>query len=117
MRLVVFIYSLYLLGLNFVPCGDNLQSKDNFSNSNLIEQTATEFLSHKESQEHNESEHHHELDLCSPFCQCHCCHIHIIQSQNFNYELSVRQNKQQKHRLTQQFLENYQLNLLQPPQV
>ncbi len=27
--------------------------------------------------QHNDADHNHDSsDLCSPFCQCHCCHIH-----------------------------------------
>lgn len=26
-------------------------------------------------------------DLCSPFCQCHCCHVHILSFQNIPQEV------------------------------
>ena len=29
---------------------------------------------------------HSASDLCSPFCQCHCCHVHTINSNTTNFE-------------------------------
>ncbi|TXK70599.1 DUF6660 family protein [Mesonia sp. HuA40] len=117
MRLVVFIFSVYLLGLNLVPCDDGLHNENNLSNSNYIEQTTANFLVLEAIQEYNDLEHHHEFDLCSPFCQCHCCHIHIISMPSLKYQLNLSLKKRQKPQLEQQFLENYPKNLLQPPQV
>jgi len=61
------ILSVYFLGLNFVPCEDAV------------------VLTNLESQVQQLSEHSEhspiQADNCSPFCQCHCCHVHVT---NFN---------------------------------
>lgn len=65
MKIVAFILSIYILGLNFAPCEDNEVSHD---------EVKSEISQHLDGG-------HCDLDLCSPFCQCHCYHIHTT---NFN---------------------------------
>ncbi len=47
-----------------MPCSDTETSDKN----SLLEITADTGIDH----DHNAS------DLCSPFCQCHCCHVHTL---------------------------------------
>ncbi|MAP53899.1 MAG: hypothetical protein CL605_03260 [Altibacter sp.] len=65
MKVVAFILSIYFLALNFSPCEDN---------SVVTDELKTEISQ-------STSDGHLDFDLCSPFCQCHCCHIHAT---NFN---------------------------------
>lgn len=51
-----------MLALNFVPCED-----DNCADDDMVCIEATEI---------HDTEHTH-VDLCSPFCQCQCCHMHV----------------------------------------
>ncbi|WP_405412201.1 DUF6660 family protein [Maribacter sp. Asnod1-A12] len=63
-KFIAVILSLYFLALNVVPCGDDAQISDS---------STTEF---QVGLDHNQN--HGECELCSPFCQCHCCHSHTI---------------------------------------
>jgi len=68
MKFLTIILAVYFLGLNFVPCGDISfeDSKDCIE----ISQTADS---------PTDADHEHDSeDECSPFCQCHCCHVHTI---------------------------------------
>ncbi len=62
MKFLAFILSIYILALNFTPCED----------SNVMDNDIEIEISQKTDIDHS----HNVLDLCSPFCQCHCCHIH-----------------------------------------
>ncbi|TMM53442.1 hypothetical protein FEE95_20505 [Maribacter algarum] len=64
MKFLAVILSLYFLALNVVPCGDDAQISDS---------ATTEF---QVGSDHNQN--HGDCELCSPFCQCHCCHSHTI---------------------------------------
>jgi Family of unknown function (DUF6660) len=77
MKFIAFILSIYILALNFTPCEDssavNSDVKIEISLITDVDQS------------------HNFLDLCSPFCQCHCCHIHAT---HFNLEeLTVASQK------------------------
>jgi len=63
MKFLAFLLSVYILALNFVPCEDN----------NATDKDIKTELSQNIDVNHS----HNGLDLCSPFCHCHCCHIHI----------------------------------------
>ncbi len=68
---MVFLLSVYLMGLNFIPC-DDLAPTAQHQEISIAEHTDS----------HQHSQNHEQQDLCSPFCQCHCCHIHIL---DFNF--------------------------------
>jgi uncharacterized protein DUF6660 len=77
MKFLTFILSIYILALNFAPCEDS---------STIGNDVKTEI-----SQSTNIDHSNNVLDLCSPFCQCHCCHIHATY---FNLdELTVESQK------------------------
>lgn len=66
MKFLAVILSIYILALNFAPCEDE---------SSVCDEKISEF-----SQQSADDNHDHETsDLCSPFCQCQCCHIHATQ--------------------------------------
>ncbi|MFS4416022.1 DUF6660 family protein [Maribacter sp. 2307ULW6-5] len=64
MRFLAIILSLYFLALNVMPCGDDGEISDSVT---------TEF---QVDLDHNQD--HGDCELCSPFCQCHCCHSHTL---------------------------------------
>ncbi|MDT0677268.1 DUF6660 family protein [Autumnicola musiva] len=68
MKIIVAILSFYFLGLNIVPCGDD---------SALVSEDQQETISELDTQH----SHDKEADSCSPFCQCHCCHVHVVNFQ------------------------------------
>jgi len=67
MNFFALILALYFLGLNLVPCEDSGE----FSGTDSHVQEISPDLEFSSS----------DADDCSPFCQCHCCHVHIT---NFN---------------------------------
>ena|SRR5690606_35879022 len=69
-KYIAFILSLYFLALNFTPCSDDV-STISCGNMNL----ETEAQIDSDTSGHCDGENE---DLCSPFCQCHCCHVHVI---------------------------------------
>lgn len=70
-KFVAIILSTYFLALNFVPCNDAGNTKDN---SQLV--SAIDY----------DSNHGQDCELCSPFCQCHCCQVHTIDSSLVTFE-------------------------------
>ncbi|MBN4084889.1 hypothetical protein JYT89_00955 [Flavobacteriaceae bacterium AH-315-B10] len=71
MKFIALILSIYILALNFAPCEDIVALENDIKVE--ISQNVIIDL----------DQNHNELDLCSPFCQCLCCHIHIT---NFNLD-------------------------------
>ncbi|MCL5244631.1 hypothetical protein M4I21_02345 [Cellulophaga sp. 20_2_10] len=59
MKVLTIILSLYILTLNFIPCED-VVVLDSSDTVNLVQSSL---------------DNHGHVDMCSPFCQCHCCHI------------------------------------------
>jgi len=51
------------LALNVVPCSDATNSADDTQVVTVID---------------IDGDHDQDCELCSPFCQCHCCHVHTI---------------------------------------
>lgn len=100
MRIVVFIFSVFMLSLALMPCADDM-NKDG---------KAISEMSHDH--EHDSGE-----DLCSPLCFCHCCHVHF-QIPSFKNEWkvpSVNPQKQTTYRTS--LLESPQRTLFKPPRV
>lgn len=61
-KFLTFILSMYILVLNFSFCEDN-GVDDADAKIEISQNLDTNHV-------------HSELDLCSPFCQCQCCHIY-----------------------------------------
>ena len=104
MKVIALIFSIYILGINFVPCNDVAQ--ENLSND-VIENVAS-----VEGHSHNDF-----VDLCPPFCQCHCCHVHVIKFQVNEFEaINNEISKKQFAHIDNSGKEIIQ-RLLQPPRV
>ncbi|MEY8021416.1 DUF6660 family protein [Muriicola sp. E247] len=63
MKLLATILSIYFLALNVLPCSDAGNVNDD---SQVV--ITVDF----------DGDHDQDCELCSPFCQCHCCHAHTI---------------------------------------
>lgn len=73
-KLLTFIFGLYILTLNALPCTD--------VNADVVSDTSqTEFVS-ASNLDHN----HSASDLCPPFCTCHCCHVHTVDFGSVNFK-------------------------------
>ena len=60
MKFFAFIFSIYIFGLNLAPC-DDYDSVDNEVKTEISKAVGDD---------------HQDSDLCSPFCNCHCCHVY-----------------------------------------
>lgn len=102
MRILAAILSLYILGLSLVPCAD----------AGISPTSDVQHIS----QSHHDNHSNH-LDLCSPFCVCHCCGTHVVEiDYAFLPSVSPRDTKVYENyfdRLTS----GLPASILQPPQV
>jgi hypothetical protein len=57
------LFSILILTLSVLPCGDNVECKD----GNNIEISQT----------NNHETHNHDNEQCAPFCSCACCGTQI----------------------------------------
>lgn len=104
MKVLALILSIYILGLNLVPCEDG----NTFDNEVKTELTKNKAHDHD----------HQESDSCSPFCQCHCCHIHITHFKIAEY--NIANNTPISTQIFYHFegiAQDFSTALLQPPQV
>ena len=62
MKLLVYIFSIYIFSLLAFPCQDNCDH----SSSDKMEKSTS----------HNHED--HDCHTCSPFCVCNCCHVNTI---------------------------------------
>ena len=66
MKLLLYIFTIYMIALSLVPCGDGGGGVINF----------IDYFAGIERTEHSDHEQHSNDcgdDLCSPFCVCSCC--------------------------------------------
>ncbi|WP_339698405.1 DUF6660 family protein [uncultured Roseivirga sp.] len=68
MKLITLFLALTIFGLSTFPCGDGAP----VSGEVQIEASVSNFELTADPLPH--------LDLCSPFCSCHCCHTHMATS-------------------------------------
>ena len=73
MKFLAIIFSVYFLALNFIPCDDAMVYNDQDNVSVVFDGD----------QDHQES---NGEDECPPFCQCHCCHVHVVQFSSTIFE-------------------------------
>lgn len=100
MKILVYILTIYLLGLNFLPCNDTIP---------LEKDTEITQVHADQGQQYQ--------DWCSPFCQCHCCHAHVIEMGSTSFEVSSPViSKQQFFYFDDKGWDIYK-SFLQPPQV
>ncbi|TLP79781.1 DUF6660 family protein [Maribacter sp. ACAM166] len=101
MKNLTIILAIYLLGLNFAPCSDTIADNDDVQ---------TEY-SQATDGDHN----HNSSDLCSPFCQCHCCHMHTIDFGLIPYVPFQPYISNEVFAYSQNAGKNFPISLLQPP--
>ncbi|XCF04745.1 DUF6660 family protein [Tamlana crocina] len=103
MKVLALILSIYIFALNLVPC------EDNGIPDNEVKTEISQAL---------DNDHQHQgADLCSPFCQCHCCHIHVAQFNVLDYSLSNIVVQTQVFNHFEGLEKDFNTTLLQPPQV
>ena len=64
MKIINLLLSIYLVALSCLPCAD----------SEVVSSAASsEVATHQEEHSHDK-----DTDLCSPFCVCNCCGVHVL---------------------------------------
>ena len=103
MKYLAVILSIYILALNFAPCEDNASFSDD---------TTTEV-----SQQSDSDHDHNSSDECSPFCQCHCCHIHATEFAPYQISFTVPDISTKLFLHFDSLGQDFNQTLLQPPRV
>ncbi|TPN87305.1 DUF6660 family protein [Aquimarina algicola] len=102
MKYFTLILAIYFLALNGVPCSDTGNINEDSQVVSLIDY---------------DGEHDQDCELCSPFCHCHCCHVHTIDFGITSFEPYQPKISQEYFDHFDGFENNFFHSLLQPPQV
>lgn len=102
-KFIAFLLSIYILALNFAPCEDSVVD----DNEIKIEI----------SQNSDVDNSHTGLDLCSPFCQCHCCQIQATYYGLANLTLSTTQISAEVFIYFENLGKDFSNTILQPPRI
>jgi len=101
MKIFAVIFALYTVVLSLAPCCDESEQAN-------IQQTI------QQSQNHHHDE---ENELCSPFCQCSCCHafivLHLLKQNSITPVLDQQQVLSTKGHLPSSFAADF----WQPPRM
>ncbi|MGB5818706.1 MAG: DUF6660 family protein [Saonia sp.] len=101
-KIFAVILSIYFLALNIIPCNDSGHSKDDTRVVSVIDY---------------DGENGQDCELCSPFCQCHCCHSHTVVFNLVGFEpLDVLVSQENYVHLDGSYY-SYLGSRFQPPQV
>ena len=71
LKILAVILSVYFLCLGVVPCEDDVVLD---KNDEVVQVDAAGGFAE------------HAADDCSPFCQCHCCHVHVVTVASTSFE-------------------------------
>ncbi|WP_349351058.1 MULTISPECIES: DUF6660 family protein [unclassified Flagellimonas] len=102
MKFLTIILSFYFLALNVVPCGDSGKAKDDAQVVSVMDY---------------DGNHDQDCELCSPFCQCHCCHVHTIDFDIAEFQPLQSVISQENFAYFDSLGKDFALSLYQPPQV
>lgn len=105
MKHLILIFAVIFSGIAIMPCQDAAASEIACS---------TEMSGHEATDAHSDET---AEDLCSPFCACHCCHIHkvrIAASVNTLLPLTAEESKEA---LTAALLSKNFFSIWHPPKV
>ncbi|GGK18470.1 hypothetical protein GCM10007962_10810 [Yeosuana aromativorans] len=103
MKFSAFILALYIFSLNLAPCEDN---------GMLNNEVKTEI-----SQSPNNDHQHQGLDLCSPFCICHCCQVHVTHFEVIEFAVASTDISTIVFYHFKGLEKDFSASILQPPQV
>ena len=107
-KIMALILSLYVLGLNLLACNDNDTSQLN-SDSEVTVIAAQDL----------DFDHSHDkvVDLCPPFCSCHCCHVHTVDFGSSHFEPLIVEIPSKAFAHFDSSAEEPILSFLDPPKV
>jgi hypothetical protein len=101
-KFLAIILSFYFLALNVVPCNDVGNANDD---SQAV--LTVDF----------ENDHGDDCELCSPFCQCHCCHVHTIDFGIAQFEPLQPTKAHDNFAHFDRIGKEFKISLFQPPQL
>ncbi|QYJ69347.1 DUF6660 family protein [Flavobacterium litorale] len=104
MKIVTLILSFYILALNALPCSDTEVSVNN---------SQIEFVMDVDM----DDSHNDVTDFCSPFCTCHCCHVHTVHFEIPDFEPLITEVSLESCIHFDNVSKEFIHSLLQPPQV
>ncbi|WP_088340307.1 DUF6660 family protein [Robiginitalea sediminis] len=102
MKWASIILTVYFLCLNALPCNDARIVIEGDHTTFSIDLSADHSLA---------------CELCSPFCQCHCCHVHIIHFDIANFEPLQATISQDNFAHFERIGKDNTFSIFQPPQV
>ena len=85
-----------------MPCSDTAETKDDSQVVSLVD---------------FDGEHDQDCELCSPFCQCHCCHVHTVDFGIVHFEPLQPPISQDNFKHFDSLGKDFLHSLFQPPQV
>lgn len=102
MKILAFILSLYFLGLNLVPvdCADDEEGQQQTEISLQGEDGPSSAL-----------------ELCAPFCSCHCCHVHVTEFDIRNFSWIIQEIPVLDYAYIDPSLQDIYTPLFQPPKI
>ncbi len=103
MKYLAFLLSLYIFALNLAPCEDG----------NMLNGDVETEVSQAMDNDHE----HGGADLCSPFCQCHCCHIHATHFEILDFKVALTDISTKVFYHFNGLEKDFNPTILQPPQV
>jgi hypothetical protein len=116
LKIISIILSLYVILLAFMPCEDELGSAFSQDQSNLA--TSQQDATHHDIVQHEKHLHGDASeDLCTPFCQCHCCHTHITFFDTGWYLENLPFTNQKSIPYVEQAALSLPFSMCQPPRV
>ncbi|WP_291910622.1 DUF6660 family protein [Chitinophaga sp. CB10] len=71
MKILVYIFSLYLLALSCIPCNDALAAVPGMPLTAVSSAPAEQHSDH--------------VDFCSPLCVCSCCNVQLMTVSHWQY--------------------------------
>lgn len=101
MKLITFILSIYIFALNLAPCADYVESNNDIKTE----------ISQSLDDDHN----HQNLDLCTPFCICQCCHINTTYFQFVDFNPDISYISTQDFFYLSGTEKDFNTSILQPP--
>ncbi|MBN8577965.1 MAG: hypothetical protein J0L66_13560 [Cytophagales bacterium] len=106
MRVIRFLFALYVLALSAYPCSDKETCMDE-------RKAGMAFIS--------VTDHDHtsrEIDQCTPFCICACCAAHVQLTSRANQEFSIfAHNTKQRSSYFERSVSNIGHSIWQPPKI
>ncbi|WP_157638084.1 DUF6660 family protein [Flexithrix dorotheae] len=101
MKLSSLFMAIFLLGLSIIPCADDEVTQNNIE---AFDESS------------RDPNHESGLDLCSPFCVCHCCHTHFVVVYALYNDFISLPKLITKSRYIARFSNGFRTSILQPPQ-